>query len=233
MDEVGRGSLAGPVCVGVSVIDASVARGIDGLIDSKALTEKKRLALVPQIESWCTSAIGSASPEEIDALGMTFSLRLAGQRALAQVTAAGAFPEALLLDGKHDWLSSPAPDLLGSLDAATSLYERLVTEAWQDAGHVPWCGPVTMLIKGDFTSATIAAASVLAKVYRDDLMTELDRDYPGYGWAKNKGYGAKAHREKLEADGPTVLHRLSWNLPVTPEQMNAALTARIMENYGN
>lgn len=233
MDEVGRGSLAGPVCVGVAVIDSSTAEGIDGLIDSKALTEKKRVALVPQIQDWCTSAIGSASPEEIDALGMTLSLRLAGQRALAQVVAAGVVPDALLLDGKHDWLTAPEPDLFGALDDATALYERLVDEAWEQDGGLPWAGPVTMIIKGDFTSATIAAASVVAKVYRDDLMTELDAVYPGYGWAKNKGYGAKAHREKIQSQGPTVLHRLSWNLPITPEQMNAAMTARIMENYGN
>lgn len=233
MDEVGRGSLAGPVCVGVAVIDSSVAEGIEGLIDSKALTEKKRIALVPQIEQWCVSAIGSASPDEIDALGMTLSLRLAGQRALAQVAQLGASPDALLLDGKHDWLSAPAPDLFGALDDATALYERLVYEAWAEVGGLPWDGPVTMIIKGDFTSAAIAAASVVAKVYRDDLMTELDSRYPGYGWAKNKGYGAKLHREKLETDGPTVLHRLSWSLPITPEQVNAALSARIMENYGN
>lgn len=233
MDEVGRGSLAGPVCVGVAVLDSSTAETIEGLIDSKVLTEKKRLALIPRLNSWCLSAVGSASADEIDALGMTLALRLAGQRALAQVAGQGAAPDALLLDGKHDWLTAPAPDLFGALDAATVLYEQLVAETWASVGGVAWGGPVTMVIKGDYSSAAIAAASVVAKVYRDELMTELDARYPAYGWAKNKGYGSAVHRRALEEQGPTVLHRLSWSLPVTAEQVSATMMARIMENNGN
>lgn len=237
MDEVGRGSLAGPVCVGVAVLDASVSGGIEGLIDSKVLTEKKRLALLPLIRDWCVSAVGEASAEEIDALGMTLALRLAGQRALAQVTALGAEPEALLLDGKHDWLSAPEPDLMGSLGEAEALYERLLAECWRPVAStegrrtLAWEGPVTMIVKGDFSSAAIAAASVVAKVYRDDLMTALDASYPGYGWAKNKGYGSTIHRQQLEAVGATPLHRLSWSLPLSPAQVSEAMIARMMERH--
>lgn len=121
MDEVGRGPIAGPVSVGVAVIDADASLSIEGLIDSKALTEKKRHAMVPLIEQWCSSAVGHASPAEIDALGITVALRLAGQRALAQVAARGFYPDAVLLDGKHDWLTPAQADLFAELDPAAAL----------------------------------------------------------------------------------------------------------------
>ncbi|MDY6051902.1 MAG: ribonuclease HII [Rothia sp. (in: high G+C Gram-positive bacteria)] len=231
MDEVGRGPLAGPVTVGVAVIDSSAQLTIEGLIDSKALSEKKRVAMAPQVRQWAVTAVGHASPAVIDALGITTALRLAGQRALAQVAAAGAYPDAVLLDGKHNWLSAPEPDLFSDGDAATSLYQGLVAEAWAGQAGEPggWFGPVQMEIKGDYRCASIAAASVVAKVERDTLMDELDSRYPGYGWAKNKGYGSPAHRTAIDAKGPTPVHRLSWSLPATGEQIQQAMVEREKE----
>ena len=86
--------------------------------------------------------------------------------------------------------------------------------------------PVTMVIKGDYKCASIAAASVVAKVERDELMVQLDIRYPGYGWAKNKGYGSAAHREAISVQGPSPQHRLSWSLPATAEQIEAAAAQR-------
>lgn len=224
MDEVGRGPLAGPASVGVAVIGSEAELTVEGLIDSKALTEKKRVAMVPLIEDWCVSAVGHASPAEIDALGITASLRLAGQRALASVAARGAYPDVVLLDGKHDWLTPPEADLFAELDPVAALYRSLVAEAWQ--GATGWFGPVQMEIKGDYRCASIAAASVVAKVERDTLMDALDAEHPAYGWGKNKGYGSAAHRQAVIEQGPSVHHRLSWSLPATADQIRKAYTQR-------
>ena len=113
VDEVGRGSLAGVLSVGVAVIGAQAQLQVAGLIDSKALSPARREKMVPEIRRWCLNAVGHVSPAEIDELGMTLSLRLAAQRALARLGREGTTPEVVLLDGKHDWLSAPAPDLLG------------------------------------------------------------------------------------------------------------------------
>lgn len=232
MDEVGRGPLAGPVTVGVAVIKAGAQLKVEGLVDSKALSEKKRLAMLPEIQQWAVTAVGHASPAEIDALGITTALRLAGQRALAQVAAAGAYPDAILLDGKHNWLADPQNDLFAELDPVQALYTDLVAEAWKAVPGTQngWFGPVQMEVKGDLRCASIAAASVVAKVQRDGLMVELDRTYPGFGWAKNKGYGSTTHRARIKEAGPTPVHRLSWSLPATADQVKAALLEREKED---
>lgn len=224
VDEVGRGSLAGPVTVGIAVVTPAHTLEIEGLIDSKALKESARLAMVPQIQQWAVSAVGSVEPAEIDVLGMTASLRLAAHRAMAQVVAAGVRPDFVLLDGKHNWFSEPEPDLFAGLSPDDQLYKDLLNQAW--AGQEPLVAPVQTVIKGDFTCASIAAASVVAKVARDARMEELAGAYPAYGWDKNKGYGSQAHRQALVDRGPTVLHRLSWNLGVTPEQIGQAQIER-------
>lgn len=107
MDEVGRGALAGPVSVGVVVVDASIRTAPSGVRDSKLLTPAAREALVPRLRRWAVdSAVGHAEPEEIDRHGIIAALRLAGRRALAQLTQP---PGCVLLDGSHDWLSAPVP----------------------------------------------------------------------------------------------------------------------------
>lgn len=189
IDEVGRGALAGPVSVGVVVIDASFTDWPDGLADSKLITAPKREALVPRIEDWALShAVGHASAEEVDELGIIGALRRAGLRALASLEHR---PDLVILDGSHDWLTVEE-DLFAQVSEPTP--------------------PVHMRVKADQTCASVAAASVLAKVHRDALMQQLDALHPGYGFASNKGYGSEAHKQAIREHGPTGVHRVSWNL---------------------
>jgi ribonuclease HII len=201
MDEVGRGALAGPVSVGVVVIDEGCRSAPPGVKDSKLLTPLARGRMVRPIQRWARAyAVGHASPAEIDEIGIMGGLRLAGLRALATITAAGIVPDLVILDGNHDWLTPP--DELG-----------LLAFAHEGAPSVP---PVTTMIKADLKCSSVAAASVLAKVERDTLMISLDAEHPVYGWAVNKGYAAPEHMLALEAHGPCVQHRRSWRLPGMP-----------------
>lgn len=224
VDEVGRGSLAGPVSVGVALVPATEELVIEDLIDSKTLSKARRLTMIKEINDWCRTAVGHCSPEEIDGLGMTLALRLACQRALSSIQQERR-PDMVLLDGKHDWLTPDPPDLLSGLSSTDALYETLVHEAWGES--LPWEGPVRTVIKGDLLCASIAAASVVAKVERDHMMDQLALDYPEYGWAKNKGYGSVAHRQAIAELGPTAVHRLSWNLGASPEQVHTAMLSRM------
>ena len=116
MDEVGRGALAGPVAVGVALIGVDAAPVPEGLTDSKALTARRREALVGPVRDWALAcAVGYASPQEIDDWGIIAALRLAGRRALAEVASHGLVPGGVLLDGSHNWLSAP-DDLFGAID---------------------------------------------------------------------------------------------------------------------
>lgn len=182
MDEVGRGALAGPVMVGVVVVDAGVVTRGDipvGLADSKLITERRRVALCEPITSWCVaSAIGHADAYEIDQHGIMAALQLAGVRALSQLPVT---PDVVILDGPHNWLS-------------------------------PHVAHVIAEAKADQHCASVAAASVLAKVTRDQLMVQLHERFPQYGWASNKGYGAKVHKEAISQTGASEMHRKSWNL---------------------
>ncbi len=193
MDEVGRGALAGPVTVGVVLIDQANRTAPSGVRDSKLLTPAARAALVPRIRRWSRAyAVGHASPDEIDAIGIIGALRLAGQRALAALPIT---PDLVILDGNHDWLTDPAQ--VGLL-------------AYSAPATTP---PVTTMIKADLKCSSVAAASVLAKVTRDDLMVGYAREHPAYAWADNKGYAAPEHLAALSTHGPCVLHRRSWHLP--------------------
>src|SRR5436305_3420097 len=109
MDEVGRGALAGPVTVGVVVVDLESRTAPSGVRDSKLLAPAAREALVPRLRRWARAhAVGHAEPEEIDAYGIIAALRLAGRRALASLA---AVPTCVLLDGNHDWLTErPGPE---------------------------------------------------------------------------------------------------------------------------
>ena len=192
IDEVGRGALAGPVSVGVVAL-APCDVWPEGLTDSKLLSAARREAMMAPLAVFGAGrAVGHSTPGEIDAHGIVAALRLAGRRALDAI---GLPVDAVLLDGTHDWLTSPPNGLFGD-----------------DAGE--WTAPpVTMVVKGDRACASIAAASVIAKVERDALMTAAHADRPGYGWDGNKGYGAAAHLEALRTMGPSPLHRVSWRLP--------------------
>ena len=197
MDEVGRGALAGPVSVGVVLVDAATTTAPAGLRDSKLLTPAAREALAPKVRRWAVSwAVGHAEPAEIDALGIVAALRLAGRRALAQLPEQ---PSVLVLDGNHDWLSDPRePSLLDELQAPV----------------LPCPAPeVTTRVKADTTCAAVAAASVLAKTTRDALMAVRHEEHPHYGWAGNKGYSAPEHLQALGVHGSCPQHRRSWRLP--------------------
>ena len=195
MDEVGRGALAGPFSVGVVVIDETVRSAPMGVKDSKLLTERARRGLVPRIQRWAVAyAVGHASPDEIDEIGIMAALRLAGTRALDGL---GLVPDLVILDGNHDWLTAPTE--VGLLAFV------------EDAG--PATPPVTTMIKADMKCSSVAAASVLAKVERDQLMVALADQHPAYGWSLNKGYAAPEHMDALARLGPCPLHRRSWRLP--------------------
>ncbi|WP_350349664.1 ribonuclease HII [Agromyces sp. G08B096] len=184
-DEVGRGALAGPVTVGIVVIDAAIRRMPAGLRDSKLLPEPKREQLAPRAASWVRGyAVGEASASEIDELGIMACLGLAGARAyraLAEATelAAGA---PLLLDGNYDWLSP-------SIEHRAQVITR---------------------IKADRDCASVSAASVIAKVHRDRGMRREHDDLPLYGWDENKGYSTRAHFAAIDEHGPSSLHRRTW-----------------------
>jgi len=185
MDEVGRGAVAGPVAVGAVAVDPAVVLVPDGLRDSKLLTERRREALYPVLTVWGTArGVGLASSREVDELGIVRALGLAGARALLQLHEAGVAIAAslVLLDGSHDWLT-PA------------------------LRHPPG---VRTRVKADRDCASVAGASVLAKVHRDRIMATSDIEHPGYGWASNKGYGAPEHLAAIRATGPSPLHRLSF-----------------------
>lgn len=203
MDEVGRGAVAGPVAVGVVALDPAAVDVPDGLRDSKLLTERRREALYPIVTTWGTArGVGLASSREVDELGIVGALGLAGARALVQLHEAGVGIAAsvVLLDGAHDWLT-PA------------------------LRHAPM---VRTRVKADRDCASVAGASVLAKVHRDRLMATSDIEHPGYGWARNKGYGAPEHLAAVRADGPSPLHRLTFlgnHLPAAAAPSAAPATA--------
>src|ERR1035437_1068564 len=152
IDEVGRGARAGPVSVGLVAI-SRCATWPDGLADSKQLTARAREALISPLSAFGVGrTVGHASAAEIDEVGIIAALRLAGVRGLAALATEGIVPDAVLLDGTHDWLTAPPIDLFS---VATGDLETT---------------PVTMVVKGDGLCASIAAASVIAKVERDAIM---------------------------------------------------------------
>lgn len=177
--------MAGPVSVGMAVIDAGNTEIPDGLRDSKLLSEKRREVLAPIAAEWVLhSAVGEASAAEVDELGITACLGLAGKRALLALHASGADIAAsvVLLDGSQDWLN---PALASPLRVQTR-------------------------IKADRDCASVAAASVIAKVNRDRFMIAAHEHHPLYGWEGNKGYGSPAHMAAIAEHGATPLHRVTW-----------------------
>jgi ribonuclease HII len=201
MDEVGRGALAGPVSVGVVVVDDACRSAPVGVKDSKLLSPQVRERLVPRIHRWATAyAVGHASPGEIDQYGIMVALRFAGTRAITELSRGSVIPDLIILDGNYDWLTDPGRvGLLGLLEGGA-------------AGVVPVV-PVTTIVKADMSCSSVAAASVLAKVERDAMMVKLAVDVPQYAWELNKGYCAPEHFAALQLHGPSVHHRRSWRLP--------------------
>ena len=184
-DEVGRGAIAGPVAVGLGAVRLECGEMPIGLRDSKLLSEKRREALYPSATSWVQAhAVGLAEAHEVDEIGIVAALGLAGRRALTALHEAGVgiMSSVVVLDGNHDYLSP-----------ALTTPPRITTR-----------------VKADRDCASVAAASVIAKVHRDRMMIAADDEHPGYGWAGNKGYGSSAHYAALTELGPSPLHRLTW-----------------------
>jgi ribonuclease HII len=195
VDEVGRGALAGPMTVGAVAI-CSATDPPEGLNDSKLLSALQRESLVEPLRSWAAAwSLGSVSAAEIDAWGLRLALAVAATRAINGLS---LVPTHALIDGSFNLLRAPIDVALGQTFPPPLRYGAL---------------PVTTVIKGDRRCATIAAASVLAKVHRDAEMVVLDGELDAYGWASNKGYGAPLHLEALRREGPSSHHRQSWSLP--------------------
>jgi ribonuclease HII len=174
VDEVGRGPMFGPV-VAAAVILAPKCR-LEGLNDSKKLSEKKRNELDVEIRANAVAwAIAAVDVETIDRINIRQASLLAMRLAVQQLALT---PDYLLIDG---------------------------------CDTIDWPCPQQSVIQGDGTSFSIAAASVIAKVYRDRLLVELDSQFPGYGLASHKGYCSAEHREALARLGPTPMHRKSWS----------------------
>ncbi|WP_122820878.1 ribonuclease HII [Varibaculum vaginae] len=209
IDEVGRGAIAGPLAVGVAVIDGTEGAPPVGLTDSKQLTARRREAMFDELAAWPAAwAVGTATPAEIDCEGLTPALRLAAFRALNVIETIGFSPRLLLLDGSFDYLTAPA-DVFSLTQSSLPEWVPDASSGQENSREV------TTLIKGDGKSVVIAAASVLAKVTRDRLMSGLPD--PGYGWAKNKGYASAQHMQAISRLGLDSLHRLSWHLQGVPE----------------
>lgn len=192
-DEVGRGAIAGPVAVGLAIVEVGVRKFPAGLRDSKLLSEKRREELAPLAHRWahCT-AVGLTEAWEVDELGLSIALGLAGARALAALDPEIVDRSVVLLDGSWDWLNP-------MLEQPRTVITR---------------------IKADRDCASVSAASVVAKVHRDRMMIEADATCPGYGWTGNKGYASSAHLAAIEEIGPSPLHRHTWLR--APESMTEA-----------
>ena len=177
VDEAGRGPLCGPVVAAACILPLDCE--IEGLNDSKKLTEKKREALFPVIQEKAVAwAVARVEAEEIDATDILSARMKAMQLA---IDALGVKADYALIDGNRD---------KGKSFAITTAHECLV--------------------KGDSLSASIAAASILAKVSRDRWMVEAAKEYPEYCFEQHKGYGTKLHYEKLREFGPSPIHRRTF-----------------------
>jgi ribonuclease HII len=178
LDEVGRGAWAGPLSIGAAVLGRD--RRVNGVRDSKQLSEPRREMLFDRIASWCTAwSVGHASHQECDELGMSEAQRLAARRALDGLTVT---PDMVLMDGNWDFVGG---DHTGTKSTQT-------------------------IVKGDTTVLSIAAASILAKVTRDRMMRDQAENYPGFDFDRNKGYPCPRHQLALRGYGPTPIHRRSW-----------------------
>lgn len=175
LDEVGRGPIAGPVAVGAVVLPVSPT--IEGINDSKKLSEGKREEVAAEIEKAALAhEVVFVDAAKIDDIGIAASLRSAFLDALSRIERQLGKVDHVLLDGNP-----------------LHLDEREIS-----------------IVKGDAKSASIGAASIIAKVSRDNLMKEYATDYPQYGFSDNKGYGTKEHIEAIKTHGLSPIHRRSF-----------------------
>ena len=186
IDEVGRGPYAGPLVIGACILgdwqNSENAEWIEKLTDSKKLSAKRREELYVLVkEKALATATGWVSSAEIDEIGLSEALRLATRRAVEQIQKTKVPFSEIIIDGTMNFL------------AGTKLEKYVST-----------------LKKGDFLVKEISAASILAKVERDNYMAKLDTVYPEYGFGKHVGYGTAAHQKAMEEFGLTPEHRRSF-----------------------
>ena len=185
-DEAGRGCLAGSVYAAAVIFPEDYQN--DELNDSKQLTDKRRKQLREIIQRDAVAwAVGIVTPEEIDRINILNASILAMHRALDQLTVR---PEAIIVDGNR-----------------FKPYHEPITNNRETITI-----PHTTIVKGDGKYLSIAAASILAKTYRDDYMDQLAEEFPQYDWLSNKGYPTKKHREAIRQYGITPYHRKSFNM---------------------
>lgn len=202
IDEVGRGPWAGPLVIGAVVLPERFSQSGEeleseswqnDLADSKKLTVKKRKKLSPTIlEKATATGLGWVSSAELDQIGLAESLRLAARRAVCNL------------------LHSPSDDSLQNLPGDLPFSEIIIDGTGNFLKDTPLEKMVTVFPKADAKIKEVSAASIIAKVARDDYMIKLAEQYPDYGFEKHVGYGTAAHKAALEKLGPCPEHRYSF-----------------------
>ncbi|AYN02866.1 MULTISPECIES: ribonuclease HII [unclassified Flavobacterium] len=200
-DEAGRGCLAGPVTAAAVILPSNFENKT--LNDSKQLSEKARENLKPVIEEQAISfAITHLHPNEIDEINILNASMKGMQECILKLT---QIPEFIIVDGNR------------MLNAKLGLKNTTGKQFTQEEIELLKSIPNQSIIKGDAKFLSIAAASVLAKTYRDEYMNKIHEEFPMYNWKKNKGYPTKEHREAIKKYGPTKYHRMSFRL--LPDQL--------------
>ena len=201
-DEAGRGCLAGPVTAAAILLPANFELNL--LNDSKQLSEKIREKLKPEIEMTAISfAVTHIFPNEIDEINILNASMKAMQESVLRLN---PLPEHIIVDGNRP--------LNGKLGMKQKIGKIFTIEEIKLLKSIP----NTSIIKGDSKFLSIAAASVLAKTYRDEYMNQIHEEFPMYNWKKNKGYPTTEHREAIKKYGPCKYHRMSFRL--LPEQLS-------------
>lgn len=201
-DEAGRGCLAGPVTAAAVILPEDFENNV--LNDSKQISEKSRFKLKPIIEEYANSfAVTHIFPNEIDEINILNASMKAMQESILKLN---PFPEFIIVDGNRPIFSK-----LGLKNKNGKQFSAKEIDLLKSI-------PNQSIIKGDGKFLSIAAASILAKTYRDEYMNKIHEEFPMYNWKKNKGYPTKDHREAIKKYGPCKYHRMSFRL--LPEQLS-------------
>ena len=204
-DEAGRGCLAGPVTAAAIILPTSFENEL--LNDSKKLSEVSRKKIKPLIEEIAsTYAVTHIFENEIDEINILNASMKAMQESILKLNSK---PEFIIVDGNQP--------IFSKLGLKNKNGKQLTQEEINYLKDIP----NQSIIKGDGKYLSIAAASVLAKTYRDEYMDKIHEEFPMYNWKKNKGYPTKDHREAIKKYGPCKYHRMSFRL--LPEQLTLEL----------
>jgi ribonuclease HII len=213
IDEAGRGAWAGPVCAAALILppDPTLLHTLDQVRDSKLMTPRSREFWAPSLRlaalAW---GVGFASSQEIDCLGILPATKLAATRALACLSSSpDPLPPTPQIPASAPLSPAPLPPDFSPLSTLCSLHPDYLITDYLIFPELEW--NQTALIKGDQLSLSVAGASVLAKTARDALMRLLDDQYPGYGFARHKGYGTRLHQQSIRQLGLCEIHRKSFS----------------------